>query len=323
MLINFTRHTRNARLAAVALIAVCFFQPEIRNAHAAGAAHSPEANAGVVVLFSSIPVGLARGQTLRINVANVNKQRPCCVNNLKQFGLAIHNFNGEVIRRSDEIVIEPGEHHSFDFPRNEIPLAGEPTTGRLQVSVSCAVRTAETGDMDEFVASLEVMDSYTGSSVLYQDIFIPSPALARPEVQSLDLGTVGFVPGQTLRLTVAHVSTDVEQNQTPPNVRVGVWLLDSSGRVIAQSAEVQIPRNEFSSFDFSRAAINVPGEPGTGRLQVTARLMMNVAEPYHFTDDPRATALLVPSMELIDNSTGGTAAGCGCNNLKQIGLASH
>lgn len=137
---------------------------------------------------------------------------------------------------------------------------------------------------------------------------------------------MGFVFGQTIRITVAHVRTDSGQDQTPPDIRVGVWLLDAQGRVIAQSEQLQIPRNEFRSFDFNRAALTLPGEPGTGRLQVHARVVMHVAEPYQFTDDPNATGLLVPSLELIDNSTGRTAAACGgscVNNLKQIGLAIH
>ena len=137
----------------------------------------------------------------------------------------------------------------------------------------------------------------------------------------LHIGQIGFVVGQTLRVTVAYVSTDSRQDQTPPDVRVGVWLLDAQGRVIAQSLEVQIPRNEFRSIDFDRAKLNLPGEQGTGRLQVCARLVMHVAEPFDFTDDPNAVGFLAPSLELIDNSTGRTAATL--NNLKQIGLASH
>jgi hypothetical protein len=127
--------------------------------------------------------------------------------------------------------------------------------------------------------------------------------------------------GQTLRLTVAQASTDTGRQPLSPDVRVEVQLLDAQGRVIAQSAQAQILRNGFRSFEFNRAALNLPGEPGTGRLQVRARLVMNVAEPCQFTDDPKATGLLVPSLELIDNNTGRTTAHV--NNLKQIGLALH
>ncbi len=122
----------------------------------------------------------------------------------------------------------------------------------------------------------------------------------------VDVPPAGFVFGQTLRVTLAHVSGPAGQDQPPPNVQAGVWLLDSSGRVIAQSAQVQIPLNEFHSFDFNRAALPLPGEPGTGRLQVRARLVITVAPPYRITDDPRGTGLLVPSLELIDNNTGAT-----------------
>jgi len=41
-----------------------------------------------------------------------------------------------------------------------------------------------------------------------------------------------------------------------------------------------------------------------------------------FTFDPEASRVLAASFELIDNSTGQTAAKCQ-NNLKQIGLGIH
>jgi hypothetical protein len=154
---------------------------------------------------------------------------------------------------------------------------------------------------------------------------LPSPAYDHRDGPCyIAFAPIGLVFGQTLRITVAHVSGDAGQEQAPPDLRVGVWILDAQGRTIAQSAPVQIPRGGFHSFDFDRAALPLSGEPGTGRLQVSARLVMRVAEPYTFTDDPKAPAWIVPSLELIDNSTGRTAAGICCtNNLKQIGLATH
>jgi len=156
---------------------------------------------------------------------------------------------------------------------------------------------------------------------------------------------VGFVLGESLRMTVAQISSDDGQQSPSPSVRVGAWLLDSSGRMIAQSDEVKLPPNGFHSFDFDRAAINLSGEQGTGRLQVSVRLVMHVDEPYHFTDDPKATSFLVPSLEIINNGTGrtrqiynpyitvdyvensaGRTAEKGnsyANNLKQIGLGIH
>ena len=50
-----------------------------------------------------------------------------------QFAVTILNADGGVIARSDEITLDPGEFHSFDFKRADLPLVGEPGTGRLQV----------------------------------------------------------------------------------------------------------------------------------------------------------------------------------------------
>lgn len=150
--------------------------------------------------------------------------------------------------------------------------------------------------------------------------FAPSPFGARATEASprydhtdgprtiCDPPPIGFVPGERLRVTVAHDSSRGERNQSPPNVRVRVSLLDSSGGVITQSAPVQVPFNEFRFVDFDRAAINLPGERDTGRLQVRVCQEIQVDEPHHVIADPRGSSRLLSSLELIDNSTGRTAA---------------
>ena len=208
--------------------------------------------------------------------------------------------------------------------------------------------------MKRFIARRSIL-AVTALALLFAFCFVQPPVGARVMATAADpfplpaddhrdgprfsLPPFGFVRGQTLRLTVAHVIGQAGQNQPPPDVNVGVWLLDSSGRVIAKSAQVQIPLEEFRYFDFKRETLNLPGEPGTGRLQVRALLMMNVAEPYHFTADPKASSMLVPTLEIVDNNTGMTRQNYNpyitvdylenvpgrttANNLKQIGLAIH
>ena len=38
-----------------------------------------------------------------------------------------------MVARTDGIALDPGEFQSFDVTRADLPLAGEPGTGRLQV----------------------------------------------------------------------------------------------------------------------------------------------------------------------------------------------
>lgn len=279
-------------------------------------------------------VGLVYGQALRVNVFNPLAP-PSPGEDGRQYqmlcAVTLFDADGRVLAHSDEITLAPEQFHSFNFNRSDLTSAGEAGTGRLQVrsevrrrfvpGFAPGVRVA-LGDVNNSLGAVELVDNGTGKTLAAT--FASQGPYVITSVQHSASVLLGLTPGQTLRVTLAHVSGPAGQNQTPPDVQVGVWLLDSSGRVIAQSAQVPIPRNEFHSFDFNRAALGLPGEAGTGRLQVRARLMMNVAEPYRFTDDPRATFLLVPSLELVDNSTGRTAVGKCCqNNLKQLGLATH
>jgi hypothetical protein len=74
-----------------------------------------------------------------------------------------------VIAAGDEITLEPGEFHSFDFNRDDIGLAGEPGTGRLQVRTEVRCRTFSIVDRtritpEEIPTSLELIDNRTGKT---------------------------------------------------------------------------------------------------------------------------------------------------------------
>jgi hypothetical protein len=92
------------------------------------------------------------------------------------------------------------------------------------------------------------------------------------------------------------------------SVRARVSLYDANGALLAQSAETTIAPGEFHSFDFDRAEIPASGEPVGGRLPMRVSLEASATDPYSFTQDPKATGPLAASLELIDNSTGRTAA---------------
>jgi hypothetical protein len=121
-------------------------------------------------------------------------------------------------------------------------------------------------------------------------------------------GYFGIAPGQTLRVNLANLIEAQGRGQKPVDVFARVRVYDAQGRVIAQSAELQIPLKEFRSFNFNRDALSVPGELGTGRLQMRVSLEERTSEPYPFVRHARARGLLPASLEVIDNSTGMTTA---------------
>jgi hypothetical protein len=300
------RHVLIARLAALALCVLCLLHAAARG----------QGMTGYIVVFPSI--GLAPGESLRLTLFNPSGT-PVRVQ------AQIHHAGGMLVGMGDGSVrlVQPGISHSFDFKRSDIRLPGEDSTGRLQLRASFYISLAEPGEIGGLPVSMETVSISDGTS---NTIFIGEAISSLPGSgggndvlvggDARDI-LMGIVPGQTLRATLLN-----PRSSGADDMHSRVKLFDANGSVIAQSAELVIPPGEFRSFDFNRDALSLPGERGTGRLQVRARLEVSTVDPSSLTTDPGASRLLAASFELIDNSTGHTTLKC-LNNLKQIGLASH
>ncbi|MBA3713636.1 MAG: hypothetical protein H0W76_14475 [Pyrinomonadaceae bacterium] len=303
-----TRHVLLAKLAALALLTLCFMQISVRAQYG---------NPRTYQIISAGTDGLARGQTLRFTLFNPNVAGLQDEHETVRAQAKLSDERGNVIAESDEVAIPAGEFRSFDFHRNDIPLAGEAGTGRLQLRASCYVRVAvPEKKLDGFVASVEIIEDGLSSTLLVAESLPSHDGGDGNDFLNSGFGNnivLGIVPGQTLRLSLFNPPSSGSETQRHP-ISAHVKVFDYGGNLLAQSPELVIPPSEFRSFNFSRAALPPAGEPGTGRLQVRVRLELS--------GSPKATALLVPSLEIIDNSTGRTTARIrSTNNLKQIALA--
>ncbi|MGI8997980.1 MAG: hypothetical protein ACR2GW_15060 [Pyrinomonadaceae bacterium] len=167
---NFTRHTPINRLAASALLVLCFVQLPVR-------AHPPALITGAAqsshLLYQDIfiPIGLARGQTLRYTWANLNDPDPQ-QRELEPLRIEVklRAADGSVIAQAGAATVGAGQFQSFDFNRDALPLAGEPGTGRLQVQVQAQLFIAKPKQQslreapELFPASLEIIDNSTGQT---------------------------------------------------------------------------------------------------------------------------------------------------------------
>ncbi len=300
---SFTRFNLIVGSVALALLALCFLQAQVR------------AQGMTEQILVSPPVGLASGQSLRFSLF-IPDGTPV------RAQVKLHDERGAIIAQSNKAVIPLGQFRSFDFNRSDISLAGE-GTGRIQLRASIrTVRLTFSEAVDPVVALMEIVEVKDGTSntVFVGEAFPSQTGGSGNDVLNSGFGNdmlMGFAPGQTLRVSLFNPPSSGSEAQRKP-VGGRVKLFDSRGNLIAQSPDLVIPPGEFRPIEFNRYALPLPGEPGTGRLQVRVRLEVATADPFSFTTDPKATGQLAASYELIDN-TGKTTASW--NNLKQSTLA--
>lgn len=87
------------------------------------------------------------------------------------------NAQGDVLFQTDRVRILPGEFHSFDIARNDLPLAGEPRTGRLQVRVkliievlsAAALGQAEERETVKVASTFELIDKRSGKTTSHTE----------------------------------------------------------------------------------------------------------------------------------------------------------
>ena len=88
---------------------------------------------------------------------------------------------------------------------------------------------------------------------------------------------VGLFPGDVLRYS-AFNPKPVEGRGEP--IRMKMRLYDTQGNIIAESAEVVIPPDEFRHVDFNRNDLPLAGDPGTGLLQVRTTPLWGFSSRY-------------------------------------------
>ena len=313
---NLSHHRSIIRYGMIALLVA------VAAASTARAQAPTEQTRQITVIHDLAPVGLADGQSFRISVPNPLPPAAPGEDGEKYkmlFAVTLFTADGRVIARSNEITLDPGQFHLFDFKRPELPLAGEPGTGRLQVRAQVRQRffpgIAARISQGKFPGAVELIDDSTGrTTVSYgggvNELTLndtPGKEELNPNgFQIISAGSndmIGIAPGQTLRVTVSDPNLP-DQSGHPTGYKALVCIFIADGKQIARSEEIAIPAGGFHSFDFKRADLLLAGEAGTGRLQVRAQVRYR---PFQLLDRTRAIGFPV-SLELIDNSTGRTTA---------------
>jgi Ca2+-binding RTX toxin-like protein len=273
------------KLAAVALGTLCLLQTQV-NAQAVN---------GFMVLFPS--VGLADGECLRLTLFNPNGTPV-------RAQAVVHHTGGMMVGLGDGSVrfIQAGVSSSFSFKRNDIPLAGEERTGRLQLRASLRIGVDDPATIERFAVSMETLSISDGTS---NTVFVGEVIPTRSGGGGTDVLVggdardvlMGIVPGQTLRVTLLN-QPPVEAETSAGSVGGHVKIFDIGGNPVAQSEEADIPPGESRSFDFDHDDMAFRGEKGTKRRQVRV-------SPFYSFKSGRLSRV-VASFEIVDKRTGRT-----------------
>jgi len=301
---NFIRRVSIIRLAALTLLALCFVQPHIRaqeTERVTSATARPDD--GVVILTSSIPSwGMGRGEKSRLTVFNPNESKKTEMTRQVAFvQTMLLDERGAVIAQSGEIAILPGQLRSFDFYRDSIPLAGEPGSGRLQVSGQIRHRFLSIVDRTKltvFPASVELINETGQTTAHFEPTFLGGVTVASGDING-SLRTdflVGILPGQTLLLTGLNMIDPESRGREEP-VKLQAQVFDKDGNVIGQSGVVEVPPGQFRTHRFNYDDLPAPAEPGTGRNQIRTIALWGV----------RHSFFGVASLEIVDRGTGRSA----------------
>jgi hypothetical protein len=119
--------------------------------------------------YKSLPrlLGLAHGQSLRVNLACLNEGAR---RGLLRARIRLHDAAGALIAQSDELVIPPDESRSYEIHRSALPLAGDPGNGRLQVAVTYLLKVdGVDGEGVSVSATLELVNNGGATSAVLND----------------------------------------------------------------------------------------------------------------------------------------------------------
>jgi hypothetical protein len=240
---------------------------------------------GSVRLVSVTPsIGIASGETLRVNFLNVGSNPfeiiPC-----------IFDGDGAHVKTGGAITLLPGQTRSLDLSYAEAATRGGGPT--VQVRAGAHIDEA---NLKSLAASGEVIEDTTGMTRLFVQGALNAQDLARAdETSSTDLGggaltrsvaPVGIIAGQTIRVSFVNVGSNPFE--------IIPCIFDGDGVHLKTGALVVIAPGQTLSFEMSSSEAPTPG---------LSRLLVRGAAHVRNAD---ARSLLITG-EVVEESSGRSA----------------
>ena len=113
------------------------------------------------------------------------------------------------------------------------------------------------------------------ASLLYgTSLLQPVQAQTDGSVRFVSYATIGIVPGERVRLSVANTEESAGNLTLSFSYYLAHQSNSSSNVPLYESDLITVPRGEFRFSDVSRKDLNTEGEPETGRAQVMVKVTM-------------------------------------------------
>ena len=253
---------------------------------------------GSVKFVSYASIGIVHGQKIRLSVAN-NEESGGTLSLSFSFYLA-HGSNASSsvpLYESEWIKVPQREFRFSDVSRKDLNTEGEPETGRVQMMVRVTIIAPAGSNADDFPASLEIIEDGVQSGETVQTDSKYRLILVAAKRSKLN-APIGFYPGQKFRYSFFYPKEEGDQP-----VSVTTYVYDSYGNLLRQTDPVVLQPGDLHVLDIDRDDLRVPGEEGTGRLQVRAGIQVAAMD-----GSVRPVKLSV-SMEVVNNRTGSTSGG--------------
>src|SRR5262245_44633537 len=146
---------------------------------------------------------------------------------------------------------------------------------------------------NRFIIGLAVV-ALAAAGILWKGAGL-QPVAASSQNESTGFVSLGITPGQTLRINVSNTAEPLD----PGPITWTYTVTNTGSTPLYESGRIQVPPGEFRYSDVSRRDLPVEGEPGTGRVQMLVKLVIQL---------PRGVAPsdILSSVEIINEETGAT-----------------
>jgi hypothetical protein len=254
-------------------------------------------------------VGLAAGETLRINVSDAQAPGavgippgPC------RAEVGFVDAGGRALTAPTRLTLRRGGSTHLDLVGDQLS-SGALSAVDLPAAPRVAVRPVVLLPPGPCRSSIEIFDNATGKTLVTSGPQNPGVAMGfnpQPDPPKL-FGPLGVVAGQTIRLNAVSVLDPATSEVPPGPCRVTLWLLDADGAVLARSTETLQP-GAATFLDFAVPAAppidtNGGATAATSRTAVRAVVEVEGVGGRFVPPDPcRAT------LEIFDAATGRIAA---------------